>query len=76
MMVRYKNRSGKSGVVSYEIGDEAITIAFAGGDLYLYTYRSAGKTRIEKMKKLARKGEGLSTYISREVKDRFDRIIR
>jgi hypothetical protein len=76
MMTRYKNRSGKSGVLSYEIGDEAITIEFAGGDLYVYTYRSAGKSRVEKMKKLALKGGGLSTYISREVKDKFERIVR
>jgi len=74
-MSRYANRQGSSGVVSYEIGDEAIAIEFSGGDIYLYTYRNPGKRHVEAMKKLARKGEGLSTYISRHVRDRFERKI-
>jgi hypothetical protein len=75
MMTRYANRKGDSGVVAYEIGDEAIAVEFTGGDIYLYSYRSAGKKRVETMKKLARKGEGLSTFISREVKELFERKI-
>jgi hypothetical protein len=75
MMTRYANRSGDSGVVGYEIGDEAIAVEFVGGDTYLYSYRSTGKKQVETMKKLARKGEGLSTFISREVRDRFEQKI-
>jgi hypothetical protein len=40
--------------------------------VYLYTYESAGKRVIEKMKKLATTGKGLSTYISQTVKDNFE----
>lgn len=73
MMLRYANKQGGSGVVRYEIGEEAIAVKFVGGETYLYTYRSAGKKNVETMKNLARKGEGLSTFISREVKEKFER---
>lgn len=71
MMQRYGNQSGKSGVRAYEIGERAIAVEFEGGDTYLYTYASAGRQRVETMKRLAKAGQGLSTYISREVKDKF-----
>jgi hypothetical protein len=72
MMLRYANKQGNSGVVRYETGEEAITVEFVGGETYLYTYNSAGKKNIETMKKLAKKGEGLSTFISQEVKEKFE----
>jgi hypothetical protein len=72
-MLRYANKQGSSGVIRYETGAEAIAIEFVGGDMYLYTYDSAGKKNVETMKKLARKGEGLSTFISREVKEKYER---
>ena len=71
-MIRYKNQHGNSGVSAYEIGEESITVQFVGGDTYLYTYRKPGKTQVEQMKALAERGEGLSTYISRVVKERYE----
>jgi hypothetical protein len=71
--MRYGNKNGHSGVVAYEIGEDSITVKFSGGDTYLYSYASAGKKRVETMKKLARSGEGLSTFISQEVRERFER---
>lgn len=71
-MTKYKNLSGKSGVNSYETGDDYIAIQFVGGGTYLYTYDKPGATSVEKMKTLALKGKGLSTYISRNVKDRYE----
>ena len=71
MMQRYANTSGKSGVRAYEIGERAIAVEFEGDDTYLYTYGSAGRLRVETMKRLAKAGKGLSTYISREVKEKF-----
>jgi hypothetical protein len=71
-MIRYKNQHGNSGVSAYEIGEESITVQFVSGDTYVYTYRKPGKTQVEHMKVLAERGEGLSTYISRVVKGRYE----
>jgi hypothetical protein len=70
-MERYKNLKGNSGIMSYDIGRASIIVTFQGGHTYLYNYAVTGKVHIEKMKKLAREGIGLSTYISRHVKDRY-----
>tara|TARA_B100001105_G_C22298526_1_gene402748 strand:+ start:699 stop:923 length:225 start_codon:yes stop_codon:yes gene_type:complete len=72
-MPRYKNLDGNSGVSAYEIGSDSIAVAFGPDDKYLYTYASAGKRIIEKMKKLAVAGRGLSTYISQTVKEKFEK---
>jgi len=72
-MQRYKNLSGESGVLAYEIGARSITIRFAGGERYLYTDASAGADNIAEMQRLATLGTGLSTFISQVVKDRYER---
>ena len=72
-MQRYKNLSGESGVVAYEIGDRDITIRFNNGERYLYTDQSAGADNITEMQRLATLGSGLSTYISQVVKERYAR---
>ena len=72
-MERYKNRSGESGVVAYEIGRGSITVKFVGGEKYLYTDKSAGADNIALMKQLAQDGAGLSAFISQHVHDRYER---
>lgn len=71
-MIRYKNISGKSGVIQYQAGSDYILVKFINDAIYRYTYASAGKQVIEKMKQLAKQGKGLSTYISQFVKDNFE----
>lgn len=56
-MERYKNLGGDSGVSDYKIGDDSITVQFSTGEIYLYTYSSAGSAHIEKMKSLAWQGK-------------------
>lgn len=70
-MQRYANRSGKSGVIAYRIGADSITVEFADGKQYLYTYESAGAANVETMKNLAAQGQGLSAFISTTVKDGY-----
>lgn len=70
-MQRYKNFNGNSGVSAYEIGDDFIRIEFNKNATYVYNYDTAGRENIEKMKLLAQSGKGLSTFISRHVKNRF-----
>jgi hypothetical protein len=70
-MVRYKNLEGNSGVWAYEEGEDYLKVQFIGGDLYIYNNKVTGRQHIEKMKVLAIRGRGLSTYISKIVKDRY-----
>lgn len=70
-MERYRNIKGDSGVLAFEAGDDYIKVRFVGGDVYLYTDAATGRRHVEQMKKLAAKGKGLSTYISRYVKNGY-----
>ncbi|OYQ37347.1 hypothetical protein CHU92_08405 [Flavobacterium cyanobacteriorum] len=75
-MKKYKNKEGNSGVTGYEAGNDNIKVEFGHGAVYLYTYASAGKRIIDKMKELAEEGQGLSTYISQQVKDKYEARIK
>ena len=72
-MTPYQNLEGHSGVTGYELMPDSISVEFNHDTVYIYTYKSAGKKVIEKMKALAKSGRGLSTYISREVRENYDR---
>ena len=72
-MQRYKNDSGESGVVAYDIGTGSIIVEFAGGERYLYTEQSAGAPNIARMQRLALAGRGLCTFISQVVRDGYAR---
>jgi len=75
-MQEYKGAKRNTGVVAYRIGEDHIAIQFRDGSLYLYTYHSAGKAAIDDMKKLAKKGVGLTTYINQHVKDNYETMIK
>ena len=70
-MKPYKDRSGKSGVLTYEAHDEAIDVKFKSGVTYRYTHASAGWQEVETMKLLAQQGCGLASYINVYVVDRY-----
>jgi hypothetical protein len=70
-MHRYRNLEGHSGVLFYDIRQDGITVRFAGGGEYDYTYASTGRARVETMKALALAGRGLSTFISRYVREDY-----
>jgi hypothetical protein len=65
LMRRYRNSSGNSGVIAYEIRPEAIVVKFRSGEKYEYTVPSAGAAAIATMQELARSGRGLSTFITK-----------
>ncbi len=67
----YGNRSGASGVRAYRIGARVISVQFADGAVYDYSYASTGRSKVEQMKILARAGAGLSTFISQQVRDAY-----
>jgi hypothetical protein len=73
-MDNYRNLAGNSGVTSYEILGDAIKVQFSNGTTYLYDYRNPGRDHVEKMKQLAKKGQGLATYIVRMGGDYAERV--
>ena len=76
MLRPYMNKSGVSGVTAFEIKSDSIRVQFNGKSVYEYSHSSAGKEKVEKMKELALKGRGLSTYISQKVKSNYVKIER
>lgn len=63
----YANQSRQSGIRAFEIGSDRISVRFADGQVYDYTYASTGRANVERMKLLAREGRGLCTFISQHV---------
>ena len=74
-MTPYKNLNGNSNVESYEIEADSITVQFTSGTCryYLYTSQRPGTEIVGKMKVLAQQGYGLNSYITRVVKNNFER---
>lgn len=74
-MTPYRNLSGKSGIVSYELSEDSITVVFRSGRYrhYLYDGTRPGISVVERMKALARQGYGLNRYILSDVKHNFSR---
>jgi len=69
----YENRVGTSGVESFEIGRQSITVRFAEGGTYLYDGQKPGKMHVAQMISLARAGAGLATYINQQVRGNYAR---
>lgn len=72
-MERYRDVDGDSGVSGYETGPDFIRVQFEDGGIYLYNYASTGLENIERMKQLARSGDGLNAFIMRVVRRRYAR---
>ena len=74
MFVPYKDNDGDSNVESYEIGADYIAVKFNGtAKIYTYSYRKAGVTNVEIMKRLAVSGDGLNAFINTNCKYLYDR---
>ena len=70
-MEPYRNLRGDSSVRAFELGPDSITVEFSSGATYLYTNSLTGSYNIEQMKRLAEKGAGLGSFISKYVHDRY-----
>lgn len=70
-MTPYANRGGTSGINAYEIRDTSIVVEFRHGGKYVYDYDVPGRKDVEEMKRLAKLGTGLATYINKNVRKRF-----
>lgn len=73
-MNSYANLNGNSGVAEYQIADTSIRVKFiTSPDIYVYTYLKPGKVHVDEMKRLAKSGRGLATYINQNVRKNYDR---
>ena len=70
-MHRYSEDGHDTGVSAYTFDDHSITVLFNEGWYYLYDEEKPGSRHIRKMKELAKQGSGLSTYISRYVRENY-----
>lgn len=72
-MQYYENLGGNSNIRAYSIGLDYIDVQFNGGAVYRYSYNSAGKEKVEHMKRLAIQGSGLNSYIMRNARKDYER---
>jgi len=68
-METYGNRSGHSGVRSFEVRPDGIVIAFRSGERYFYSISECGAETVDELIQHARKGKGLATYINQHIRD-------
>jgi hypothetical protein len=77
-MDTYANKNDNSGVIRYQSGSDFIIVEFKPSKysdivFYKYSYVSAEQSTIEEMKRLAKQGYGLHTYINTvDVKKHFE----
>ena len=71
-MRQYGGNKKKTGVRGYEIGPDSIDVEFSSGWIYHFSYQKPGAPRVERMKQLAESGHGLSTFINRHVRNRYE----
>jgi hypothetical protein len=71
---KYLNLGGNSSVEAYEIVEHSISVKFfKTNDTYIYSYASTGKDDVERMKILAKQGEGLNSYIMKHAKNTYEK---
>ncbi len=75
-MKQYRDFDKDSGIAAYDCGPDWIHVQFKTGSVYEYTYSSAGQRNIEKMKRLANSGDGLNSFINKNVLKLYSRKVR
>lgn len=68
-MIPYKNLNFHSSVLSYDYGEDYITIEWLNGDRTTFRHNEVGKHHIDKMIILAKKGSGLYSYIEKKKRE-------
>jgi len=71
-MRHYGAHTRKHGVSAFDIQPDAIEVEFTSGWVYRFSYEKTGAPRVERMKHLAESGHGLSTFINRHVRNRYE----
>lgn len=68
----YPNLTGMSGVAAYKVEPTKIHIRFKTGRVYVYSYESAGESKVEAAKVYAATGTGLNSFIMRNMKNNYE----
>jgi len=68
---RYGNRHGGSGVRAWAIAGDTLSVEFVDGAVYDYRRSAVGARRFDAACAAARAGRGLSTCISRHLRERY-----
>ncbi|MBI1326213.1 MAG: hypothetical protein GC136_01055 [Alphaproteobacteria bacterium] len=72
-MKQYLDSNGDSGVAAYDVGADFIHVRFKDGWIYEYTSSSVGAHSLDAMKSLARSGDGLNSFINKQVRKKYAR---
>lgn len=72
----YAQLAGDTGIVAYATGPDSIAIEFRDGARYLYTADSSGGDNVQRMKQLAARGIGLTTFVNQHVRQAYERKLR
>lgn len=68
---RYGNRHGGSGVHAWRIDGDLLSVEFVDGAVYDYRRREVGARHFDAACAAARAGRGLSSCVSRHLRDRY-----
>ncbi|ATD66276.1 hypothetical protein CNR27_01430 [Luteimonas chenhongjianii] len=69
--MRYGNRHGGSGVRAWRLEGNLLSVEFVDGAVYDYQRQEVGSRRFDAACAAARAGRGLSSCISRHLRDRY-----
>lgn len=75
-MPLYPDLNQASGVARYAEGQDWIELTFKDGRIYRYDAEAPGPRHLAEMRRRARQGRGLLTYVNRFVRDNYARRIR
>lgn len=79
-MRTYGDHNGTSGITAFDFGtdcfgEEYIDIEYASGGVYTYLKKNVGEVNFLNMKVLALEGEGLNSFINKNVRGRGTRQV-
>ena len=66
-MTTYNDVTGTSGITSFQIRDDSITIEYKNGSAYQCSDQVAGAANVGHMKTLAASGQGLNSFINKNL---------
>ncbi len=72
----YRDTQGTHNATAYATGRTWILIQFKDSALYLYTNASCGAEHVRELKRLAKLGEGLDSYINQHVSKSYAKKLR
>lgn len=75
MLQRYGTANHEGGITEFALLQGAILLIFRNGAAYLYTDEVPGSAHVERMRGLAVRGKGLSTYVSRHIGTRYAQML-